>query len=102
MAKTNAFLVLVLLVAAILNGYSVEGAGRGNQLEKDGPVYESQKATPPLWMQSFSLWNNICFRCEIDPAGCPGDDFKLWCPPNKDQLQTTATKTDNPKAENLP
>ncbi|PNX68133.1 hypothetical protein L195_g056001, partial [Trifolium pratense] len=45
MAKTNAFLVLVLLVAAILNGYSVEGAGRGNQLEKDGPVYESQKAT---------------------------------------------------------
>ncbi|GAU37997.1 hypothetical protein TSUD_205370 [Trifolium subterraneum] len=99
MAQTNAFLVLVLLVVAILNGYSVEGAGRGNHLEKDDPVYKSQKATPSLWMQNFLFWDPICARCENDPTGCLGDYLK-WCP-NKD-LQPTAAKTDDPKAENLP
>jgi len=34
MAKFTASVVLVLLVVAILNGYSAESAGRGNQLEK--------------------------------------------------------------------
>jgi hypothetical protein len=99
MAKTTSFLVLVLLVATILNGYSVEGAGRGYQPEKEDPwpVYKSQKATQPLWMQSFY---NICLRCEIDHAACPDDYFKYLCPNN--DLQTTAPKIDNSKAKNLP
>jgi hypothetical protein len=86
-----------------LNGYSVEGAGRGNQPEKEDPwpVYKSQKVAQPLWMQSF--FYNICLRCKIDLAACPGDDFKDLCPhpPNND-LQTTAPKIDNPKAKNPP
>jgi hypothetical protein len=47
MAKIPASLVLVVLVMAfILNGYSVDGAGRGNELEINGAgIHNSQK----LW-----------------------------------------------------
>jgi len=59
MAKFTASVVLVLLVGAILNGYSAESAGRGNQLEKGDHVYESQKVFSPP-MPGCSLWHNIC------------------------------------------
>ncbi|CAJ2675368.1 unnamed protein product [Trifolium pratense] len=96
MEKTTGFLVLVLLVAAILSGYIVEGVGRGNQLEKDGPVYKSQKATRRLLSIQCVLLGDLCAR---DPETCP--EYYRLCPPNKD-LQTTAAKVDNPKAKNLP
>ncbi|KAK2452615.1 hypothetical protein P8452_00338 [Trifolium repens] len=93
MANTTALLVLVLLVATILNGYSAEG----NQLEKDGPVYKSQKATQMPLSIRCALLRDLCLRY---PDEFCSEYYRL-CPPNKD-LQTTEAKTDNPKAENLP
>jgi len=40
-------LILVLLVVAIVNDCSVEGAGRVNQHEKDDRIYKSQKLGEP-------------------------------------------------------
>jgi len=37
MAKPTASFVLILLVVAIMNGYSVEGAEKSNKLKKGAP-----------------------------------------------------------------
>jgi hypothetical protein len=99
MTKFTASVVLVLLVVAILNGYSAEGAGRGNQLEKDDHVYESQKVFSPPPMPGCSLWHNICL---FFPDDCP-PGYHQHCPPqpNKD-LQSTTAKSGNPNIEILP
>jgi hypothetical protein len=96
MAKTTTLFVLVILVAVILNGYSAECVGRGNQLEKDGTVYKSQKATQTPLSIRCALLRDLCLRY---PEFC--SEYYRLCPPDKD-LQTTEAKTDNPKAENLP
>jgi len=101
MAKSTASLLLVLLVVAILNGYSAEGAGRGNQLEKDDHVYESQKlisAEPPG--PDCSWLYNLCMN---DPNWCPYYSSVCPLPPlSSKDLQSTATKNGNPTIEILP
>jgi hypothetical protein len=42
MAKIS-FVILTLLVVTIMNGYNVEGAGRGNKLKNDGDVFKNVK-----------------------------------------------------------
>ncbi|AES59362.1 hypothetical protein MtrunA17_Chr1g0152821 [Medicago truncatula] len=103
MAKSTASLVLVLLVAAILNGYSAEGAGRGNQLEKDdGHVYESQKlisAEPDPDPDCSGLYN----MCLNDPNMCGYYSSVCPLPPlSSKDLQSTAAKNGNPTIEILP
>jgi hypothetical protein len=69
MAKITASLILVVLVMTfVLNGYGVDGAGRGNinDLEKNGVgVHNSQK----WWL----------FDCLFLYKKCMIDDFKS-CP----------------------
>ncbi|GAU27320.1 hypothetical protein TSUD_05460 [Trifolium subterraneum] len=93
MAKNTALLVLFLLVAAILNGYGAEGVGRGNQLEKHGPVYKTE---PPLF-DRCKLLRELCLR---NPGSEYCSEYDRSCP--KKDIQTTAAKFDNPKAKNLP
>ncbi|KAK2404552.1 hypothetical protein QL285_053880 [Trifolium repens] len=78
MAKTTASFVLVLVVAAILNGYCAENAA------------------PPLLvpLNRCQLLHNLCFYVDI-PESC--EEYHRLCP-----LLTTEAKTDNPKVENLP
>jgi hypothetical protein len=79
MAKTTASFVLVLVVAAILNGYCAEDA-----------------APPPLVvpLSRCQLLHNLCFYVGYPPS-C--EEYHRLCP-----LLTTEAKTDNPKAENVP
>ncbi|CAJ2642712.1 unnamed protein product [Trifolium pratense] len=68
MAKITASLVLVVLVMAfVLNCCSVDGAGRGNELEKNGVgIHNSQK----LWWLLDCLF--LYKKCAIDDfKNCP-------------------------------
>lgn len=102
MAKSTASLVLVLLAVAILNGYSVEGAGRVNQLEKDDYVYESQKlisAEPDPDPDCSGLYN----MCLNDPNMCGYYSSVCPLPPlSSKDLQSTRAKNGNPTIEILP
>jgi len=95
MAKSTAALVLVLLVVAILNGYSAEGAGR---------VYESQKliSTELDPGPDCSLLYNMCLN--DPPNWCPF--YRSVCEPlapkSSKDLQSTAAKNGNPTIEILP
>jgi len=102
MAKSTASLVLVLIVVTILNGYSAEGVGRVNQLEKDDHVYESQKlisAEPDPDPDCSGLYN----MCLNDPNICAY--YRSVCPlapKSSKDLQSTAAKNGNPAIEILP
>jgi len=81
MAKTTtASLILILLIVATLNDYSVEGAGKGNQ--KLGPVTDCY----------FLYLKCVVFRILFF---CPA--YSTFCLHH----ETTAATT-TPKAENFP
>jgi hypothetical protein len=71
MAKISAsFVILILLVVTIMNGYNVEGAGRGNKLKNDGDVFKNVKTFGCIlfWKGCFffhipsdcSMYNQYC------------------------------------------
>ena len=94
MAKTiTASLILILLIVAALNDYSVEGAGKGNPLEKDGRVHMSQKfgqETDCYFLYLKCVVFRILFFCPPYTTFCLQKDH-----------ETTAATTP-PKAETLP
>lgn len=128
MAKTIASFVLVLLVVAILNGYSAEGTGRGNE-PKDDRIYKSQK------FLGCYFWGQMCYftrlycddynkYCTSQPPSSPGSGGSPNLPnpppsipnppsspnlpnppspPNNIDLQYTPAESGNPnKAQSLP
>jgi len=69
MAKIiNVSFVLVLLVGVtIMNGYNVQGGGRGSyQMEKDDSIYNSQKTTPII---DCAILFKLCVF--VSPTFCP-------------------------------
>lgn len=75
------------------NIHRVEGAGRGNQLEKDDHVYASQKFLLPP-MINCSMLHDWCL---LNP-----DVRSYYCPqPNKD-LHSITSKSGNSKIDSLP
>jgi len=62
MAKTTASFVLILLVVATMNGYSVEGAEKGNKLKNDGDIYKSQKTLGCVFLDRMCSF--------VDPSYC--------------------------------
>jgi hypothetical protein len=90
MAKTiTASLILILLIVATLNNYSVEGAAK----EKDGGVDISQKLGPVTDCY-FLYLKCVVFRIFFF---CPA--YSAFCLHHE---TTAATPTTTPKAENLP
>jgi len=88
MAKfiTTSF-ILVLLIVAMMNGHSAEGAGNGNKLEKDDRIYKFDKFGPPL--DCLILYNKCIF-------------FHILCPLYY-QFCTSSNSADHTlKAEILP
>jgi len=78
MAKIiNVSFVLVLLVGVtIMNGYNVEGGGRGSyQMKKDDSIYNSQKTTPII---ECVILFKLCFF--VSPTFCP-QYYKMCTPP---------------------
>jgi hypothetical protein len=82
MAKiTASFVILIFLVATIMNGYNVEGAGRGNKLKNDDDVFKNVKTFECIiyWKMCFffripiscSLYNQYCIPHEGMNASPP-------------------------------
>jgi hypothetical protein len=71
MAKiTASFVILILLVVTIMNGYNVEGAGRGNKLKNDGDVFKNEKT-----FECIILWKG-CVIFHI-PSYCV--EYNKYC-----------------------
>lgn len=92
MAKTiTASLILILLIVATLNDYSVEGAGK----EKDGGVDDISKKFGEETDCYILYLKCVVFRILIF---CPA--YSTFCLHHETTAATTTTTP--PKAENLP
>ncbi|AET01461.1 hypothetical protein MtrunA17_Chr8g0340241 [Medicago truncatula] len=81
MAKIiNFSFVLVLLISVtIMNGYNVEGGGRGSyQMEKDDSIYNSQKTIPNPIIDCVILFK-LCYF--VSPTFC-AQYYKMCTIPN--------------------
>jgi hypothetical protein len=58
MAKIS-FVILILLVVTIMNGYNVEGAGRGNKLKNDGDVFKNVKTFDCIFYWKMCIFFHI-------------------------------------------
>jgi len=90
MAKTIASFVLVLLVFAILNGYSAEGTGRGNK-PKDDRIYKSQK------FAGCYFWGLMC-----SSVGLYCDEYKKYCTSQPPSSPGSGGSPNPPSIPNLP
>ncbi|AET01460.1 hypothetical protein MtrunA17_Chr8g0340231 [Medicago truncatula] len=107
MAKTIASIVLVLLVVAILNGYSAEGTGRGNE-PKDDRIYKSQK------FFGCSFWGQMCYFFHLycdeynkycatsQPPSSPGSSGGSPNIPNPPPIPTPPSIPNPPSSPNIP
>lgn len=90
MAKIIASIVLVLLVVAILNGYSAEGTGRGNE-PKDDRIYKSQK------FFGCSFWGQMCYFFHLY---C--DEYNKYCTTSQPPSSPGSSGGGSPNIPNPP